>query len=144
MKYTLLLLLIPVMGIAQETDKPNKRTNQIIVASQDTGKVLFDRVVEVLTEKNFPIQTLTESVKSVYTGEKQVPKWVIPMKLFVRVKENKVYISGTIKYTLLGSERTSDIDYVKGPANRSFPQASWIEMHSVAEALKGIITYNSK
>lgn len=140
---SLLLFFFVLSAAAQEIDKPNKKTNLIVVTCQDTGKILFDKAVEILTDRNFPIQTMTETARAIYTGEKQVPKWVVPMRLFVRVKGNKVYISGTIKYTLSG-EHTSDINYFRGPATRSFPQAAWLEMHALAETFKGTITYQSK
>lgn len=143
-KFLLTFILLPFIGFTQETQLPTRKTNQIIVNCSDSGSVLFKKVTDIIIDRNFPIQTIIEQSLALYTGEKQVPKWTIPMKLSIRVKDNKVFISGTIYYHLLGSDHVSDIDYVKGPATRSFPQAAWIEMKTVAELLKGQISYTHK
>lgn len=90
MKYTLLVLLLPVIGFAQSEQLPPKKANLVIVKG-----VSFQQVCQQLVDLGYNIEKKDNDLHTVRTEYKEYTKsFNAAYRLNIRVKDSTAYIAG--------------------------------------------------
>lgn len=147
MRYLVLILMLPVLAMAQTNPRPPKGANLITVKG-----ISFQQVCQQLVDMGYSIEKKDNELQTVRTEYKEYSKsWNAAYRLNVRVKDSIAYINGHYSAPWWLTEKKDRLwddapiwnqTKSKGETNsRGMQGYAFGKMNEFATSLKGQIEY---
>jgi hypothetical protein len=130
------LCLLPVWVMGQ-SNEPEKRNNTILVSTADDFSTVMRRMVGILSEQGYGIQTVDKDLGILTTTSKGYPGGTLALNILVKEGEKtEVVIRGTTdsNLSLIGDMVGKPINIMYFGMKGSALRLAWDEMASVAKA----------
>lgn len=140
MKQLLVFLVFLLVGYAAQAQVPVKRANTILVTLPDSSEAAWKHVARVLVEKGYTIKDANKDLLLISTDLRST-KTAAELGLTASVSGRVVTLRGKMLVRALGPG-LDDVEY-RGMNNSLF-MSCWQQMHEVATALGGTVTYERR
>jgi hypothetical protein len=131
-----LLCLLPFVLLAQ-TNEPEKRNNTILVSTADDYPAVMRRMVGILSDLGYGIQTVDKDLGILTTTSKGYPGGTLALNIHVKEgPKTEVVIRGTTdsNLSLIGEMVGKPINIMYYGMKGSALRLAWDEMDKVAKA----------